>query len=190
MQRIFVRDVNKQFKYFYVVFLVQVISKLAVLWGIISRTVNVWSGAVLQQQLYGTCKWRYVYKNITFHIKTRRLINNKHHARYRTQASSHALQPFFLTQFKILFPALRQFLIHQTTRIIYLFIYLFIFVLLIPATSPPHPTFLYLYINKIQRDVTVCRCLFTAKLLYMFRVSIAPIIRSTSHCNWSFWYRS
>jgi hypothetical protein len=25
------------------------------------------------------------------------------------------------------------------------------------------------YINKIQRDATVCRCLFTAKLLYVFR---------------------
>ena len=47
-----------------------------------------------------------------------------------------------------------------------------------------------LYINKIQRDETVCRRLFTAKLLYMFRVSIAPIIRSTSNCNCSFWYRS
>ena len=35
------------------------------------------------------------------------------------------------------------------------------------------------YINKIQPDATVCRYLFTAKLLYMFRVSIAPIIRST-----------
>jgi len=46
----------------------------------------------------------------------------------------------------------------------------------------------WLYINKIQRDATVCRCLFTAKLLYMFRVSIAPIIRSTSNCNFSFWY--
>ena len=47
----------------------------------------------------------------------------------------------------------------------------------------------WLYINKIQRDATVCRCLFTAKLLYMFRVSIAPIIRSTQ-TNCSFWYRS
>jgi hypothetical protein len=45
-------------------------------------------------------------------------------------------------------------------------------------------------INKIQLDVTVRRCLFTAKLLYMFRVSIAPIIRSTSNCNCSFWNRS
>jgi len=35
------------------------------------------------------------------------------------------------------------------------------------------------YIKKIQREVTVCRYLFTAKLLYMFWVSIAPIIRST-----------
>jgi hypothetical protein len=34
-----------------------------------------------------------------------------------------------------------------------------------------------LYINKIQQDATVSRCLFTAKLLYIFRVSIAPIIR-------------
>ena len=36
-----------------------------------------------------------------------------------------------------------------------------------------------LYINKIQQDATVCRYLFTAKPLYIFRVSIAPIIRST-----------
>jgi len=35
------------------------------------------------------------------------------------------------------------------------------------------------YINKIQQDATVCRYLFTANLLYMFRVSIANIIRST-----------
>jgi len=44
-------------------------------------------------------------------------------------------------------------------------------------------------INKIQRDATACGCLFTAKLLYMFRVSMAPIIRSTLNCNCSFWYR-
>ena len=29
----------------------------------------------------------------------------------------------------------------------------------------------------------------TAKLLYMFRASIAPIIRSTSNCSCSLWYR-
>ena len=58
-------------------------------------------------------------------------------------------------------------------------------------------TFLYsrfraswLYINKTQRDATVCRCLFNAKLFYMFRVSVAPIIRSTSNSNCSFWYKS
>jgi len=39
--------------------------------------------------------------------------------------------------------------------------------------------FLYIYINKIQQDATVCRYLFTVKLLYIFRVSIAPIIRNT-----------
>ena len=49
---------------------------------------------------------------------------------------------------------------------------------------------MWVYINKIQRPANVCRCLFTAKLLYMFRVSIVPIIRSTSNCNCSFWYRS
>ena len=38
---------------------------------------------------------------------------------------------------------------------------------------------LTIYINKIQQDATVCRYLFTAKSLYMFRVSIAPINRST-----------
>ena len=36
-----------------------------------------------------------------------------------------------------------------------------------------------IYINKIQQDATVRMYLFTAKSLYMFRVSIAPIIRST-----------
>ena len=45
-------------------------------------------------------------------------------------------------------------------------------------------------INKIQQDATVCRYLFTASLLYMFRASIAPIIRSTKNCNCSLWYRS
>ena len=44
----------------------------------------------------------------------------------------------------------------------------------------------WLYINKIHRHETVCRCLFTAKLLYIFRVFIAPIIRITSKCNCSF----
>ena len=36
---------------------------------------------------------------------------------------------------------------------------------------------------KIQPDATVCRYLFTAKSLYMFRVSTAPIIKSTKNCN-------
>ena len=35
-----------------------------------------------------------------------------------------------------------------------------------------------LWVEEIQRDATVCRYLFTAKLLYMFRAAIAPIIRS------------
>jgi len=38
-------------------------------------------------------------------------------------------------------------------------------------------------INEIQQDVTVCTYLFTASLLYMFRASIMPIIRSTKNCN-------
>jgi len=36
-----------------------------------------------------------------------------------------------------------------------------------------------LNIDKIQQDATVCRYIFTAKSLYMFRVSIAHIFRST-----------
>ena len=37
---------------------------------------------------------------------------------------------------------------------------------------------------KIQLDATVYSPIyFTAKLLYMFRVSTAPIIRSTINCN-------
>ena len=34
-------------------------------------------------------------------------------------------------------------------------------------------------VEDIQQDTTVCKYLFTAKLLYMFWASIAPIIRST-----------
>ena len=36
-----------------------------------------------------------------------------------------------------------------------------------------------LNVNKIQQDAIVCRYFFTANLLYIFWVSIAPIIRST-----------
>ena len=34
-------------------------------------------------------------------------------------------------------------------------------------------------INKIQQDATLCRYLFTTISLYIFQVSIVPIIRST-----------
>ena len=40
--------------------------------------------------------------------------------------------------------------------------------------------------NKMQQ----MQVFITAKLLYMFRVCMDPIIRSTSNCNCSFWYRS
>jgi len=44
---------------------------------------------------------------------------------------------------------------------------------------------------KIQLDATVCSLIyFTAKSLYMFRVSTAPIIKSTKNCNCSLRYRS
>jgi len=46
------------------------------------------------------------------------------------------------------------------------------------------------YIDKIQQDAPVCGYLFTADILYVFRVSITPIIRSTWNCNCSLWYRS
>jgi len=58
------------------------------------------------------------------------------------------------------------------------------------ATLPNIKHLKVIYINKIQRDALVSKCLFTAKLLYMFRVSIAHIIRSISNCICSFWYRS
>ena len=45
-------------------------------------------------------------------------------------------------------------------------------------------------VDKIQQNATVCRYLFTANILYMFRFSIEPIIRSTWNCNCSLWYRS
>jgi len=44
-------------------------------------------------------------------------------------------------------------------------------------------------VNKNPTNATVCRYLFTAKLLYMFRVS-APIIRSIKNCTRSLRYRS
>ena len=40
--------------------------------------------------------------------------------------------------------------------------------------------------NKMQQ----MQVFITANLLCMFRVSIDTIIRSTSNCNYSFWYRS
>jgi len=44
---------------------------------------------------------------------------------------------------------------------------------------------------KIQLDATVCSLIyFTAKSLYMFRLSTAPIIRCTKNCNRSLRYRS
>ena len=44
--------------------------------------------------------------------------------------------------------------------------------------------------KKVQLDATICRHLFTAKSLYMFRGVTAPIIRSTKNCNRYLWYRS
>jgi len=40
--------------------------------------------------------------------------------------------------------------------------------------------------NKMQK----MQVFITAKLLYMFRTTNDPIIRSTSNCNYSFWYMS
>jgi len=40
--------------------------------------------------------------------------------------------------------------------------------------------------NKMQQ----MQVFITANLLYMFRASIDPIIRSKSNCNYSLWYRS
>ena len=59
-----------------------------------------------------------------------------------------------------------------------------------PAHSKSLYQLSYPCIDKIQQDATVCRYLFTASLLYSFRASIAPIIRSTKNYNRSLWYRS
>ena len=45
-------------------------------------------------------------------------------------------------------------------------------------------------VDKIQRDPTLCRYLFNAKLLYTFLASIAPITRNTQNCSSSLLYRS
>ena len=50
------------------------------------------------------------------------------------------------------------------------YIYIYIYVCVCVCVVLP------LRVNNIQRDVTVCRCLFTAKLVYMFRVPMAPIM--------------
>ena len=43
-----------------------------------------------------------------------------------------------------------------------------------------------LYIKKFQQ----MQVFIPANLLYIVRLSIDPIIRSASNCNYSFWYRS
>ena len=47
-----------------------------------------------------------------------------------------------------------------------------------PKTDKSKSTTSHLIVEEIQQDATVRRYLFTAKLLYIFRASIAPIIRS------------
>ena len=53
------------------------------------------------------------------------------------------------------------------------------FVVLQHISAEDEGTLSWSFISKIQQDATVCRYLFTAKSLYVFRVSIAPIIRRT-----------
>jgi len=61
---------------------------------------------------------------------------------------------------------------------------------LLGKKDSPFRTSVVSILIKIQPDATVRRYLFTAKSLYMFRVSTAPIIRSTQNCNRSLRYRS
>jgi hypothetical protein len=42
----------------------------------------------------------------------------------------------------------------------------------------------------VQQDATIYSLLYFCKLLYMFRVVIPPIIRSTYNCNYSIWHWS
>ena len=66
-----------------------------------------------------------------------------------------------------------------------------IFMITITVLNNSFPSVHVIYsIDNFQQDATVCRYLLTAILLYMFRVSIEPIIRSTKNCNCSLWYRS
>jgi len=42
----------------------------------------------------------------------------------------------------------------------------------------------------VQQDAIMYSLLYFCKLLYMFRVVILPIIRSTYNCNYSIWHWS
>ena len=59
-----------------------------------------------------------------------------------------------------------------------------------PVDSTFYIRFLRNGVNNRIHGATACRHLFTAKLLYMFRAYIAPIIRNTKNCSCSLWYRS
>jgi len=48
-----------------------------------------------------------------------------------------------------------------------------------PKTDKSQSATSHLMVEEIQEYATVCRYLFSAKLLYMFRASLVPIIRST-----------
>ena len=60
-----------------------------------------------------------------------------------------------------------------------------------PKANINEPTYIYVQsiLIKTQLAATVCSLIyFTAKSLYMFRVSTAPIITSTKNCNRSLRY--
>jgi hypothetical protein len=42
----------------------------------------------------------------------------------------------------------------------------------------------------VQQDATIYSLLYFCKVLYMFRVTLPPIIRSTYKCNYSIWHWS
>ena len=73
---------------------------------------------------------------------------------------------------------------HALNTVIYCVVLITLYEICVHGSAHRHS--ILIRSNKMQQ----MQVFIIANLLYMFRVSIDPIIRSTSNCNYSFWYRS